>query len=116
MTGLKESFLILGRAKGEIVFHRGAHSIIAHTFFQIWPEGRCSVEQDDSGSQLDSGEKISGEFVVACGDGSKMPEFIEEALGEVAFAVEREIAKPLGFAVRFRRDDRSDFPAGSGWR
>jgi hypothetical protein len=35
VTGLKESFLILGRAKGEIVFHRGAHSIIAHTFFQI---------------------------------------------------------------------------------
>jgi hypothetical protein len=34
--------------------------------------------------------------------------------GEVAFAVEREIAKPVGFAVRFRRDDRSDFPAGSG--
>ena len=45
-----------------------------------------------------------------------MLEFIEKALGEVAFAVEREIAKPLGFAVRFRRDDRSDFPAGSGWR
>jgi hypothetical protein len=61
-------------------------------------------------------EKISGEFVVACGDGSKMPELIEEALDEVAFAVEREIAKPVGFAVRFRRDDRSDFPAGSGWR
>jgi hypothetical protein len=44
-----------------------------------------------------------------------MLEFIEEALDEVAFAVEREIAKPLGFAVRFRRDDRS-VPAGSGWR
>jgi hypothetical protein len=45
-----------------------------------------------------------------------MLEFIEEALDEVAFAVEREIAKPVGFAVRFRRDDRTDFPAGSGWR
>ncbi len=56
--------------------------------------------------------RISGEFVVACGDGSKMLEFIEEALDEVAFAVEREIAKPWGFAVRFRRDDRSDFPLG----
>ena len=43
-----------------------------------------------------------------------MPEFIEEALDEVAFAVEREIAKPLGFAIRFRRDDRSDFPLGQG--
>src|SRR5580704_4971189 len=43
-----------------------------------------------------------------------MLEFIEEALDEVAFAVEREIAKPLGFAVRFRRDDRSDFPLGQG--
>jgi hypothetical protein len=31
--------------------------------------------------------KISGEFVVACGDGSIMLEFIEETLDEVAFAI-----------------------------
>jgi hypothetical protein len=54
-----------------------------------------SVEQDHSGGQLDSGEKISGEFVITCGDGTVL-ELIEEAFDEVAFAVEREIARPLG--------------------
>ena len=51
-----------------------------------------SVEQDDSRSELNSGQEYFGELVVACRDGSKMLEFIEEALDEVAFAVEREIA------------------------
>jgi hypothetical protein len=31
-----------------------------------------------------------------CGDGAKVLDFIEEALDEVAFAVKREIASPLG--------------------
>jgi hypothetical protein len=75
---------------------------------------RTPKRLDDSGSQLHSGNKISGEFVVACGDSSKVLEFIEEALDEVAFAVEREIANPVGFAVRFWRDDRSDFALGQG--
>ena len=65
---------------------------------------------------MDSCEEVSSGFFVAGCDGSELFESIEETLDEVAFAVEREIAKPLGFAVRFRRDDRSDFPAGSGWR
>ena len=41
-----------------------------------------------------------------------MLEFIEEALDEIAFAVEREIARPLGLAVGLGRDDRSDSPLG----
>jgi hypothetical protein len=86
VTGLKESFLILGRAKGKSFFIEGRiQSSLIH-FSKFGTKGLCSVEQDDSGSQLDSGEKISGEFVVACGDGSKMLELIEEALDEVAFA------------------------------
>jgi hypothetical protein len=48
---------------------------------------------------LNSGEEISGEFVVACGDGTKVLEFVEEALDEIAFAVEREIAIPRGLAI-----------------
>ena len=72
-----------------------------------------SVEQDHSGGQLDSGEKISGEFVITCGDGTVL-ELIEEAFDEVAFAVEREIARPLGLAVSLGRDDRSDSPLGEG--
>jgi hypothetical protein len=39
-------------------------------------------------------------------------ELIEEALDEVAFAVEREIAQPLGLAIGLGRDDRGDCPLG----
>jgi 3-deoxy-D-arabino-heptulosonate 7-phosphate (DAHP) synthase class II len=52
---------------------------------QSW--GLSSVEKDDSRDQLDRCEKISGEFVIAGRDGSKVLNFIEEALDEVALAV-----------------------------
>ena len=39
---------------------------------------------------------------------------IEEAFDEVAFAVERKIALPRGFAVGLGRDDRSDSALGEG--
>jgi hypothetical protein len=58
---------------------------------------------------VNSSKKISGEFVVARGDGSKMLEFIEEPLDEIAFAIEREIAIPLDRAVAHRRNG-GDFP------
>ena len=63
---------------------------------------------------MDSGEEISGEFVVASGDGAEVFEFVEEALDEVAFAVEREIARPLGLTIGLGRDDRSDSPLVEG--
>ena len=44
----------------------------------------------------------------------KVLELIEEAFDEVAFAVEREIARPHGLAVSLGRDDRSDSPLGEG--
>ena len=72
------------------------------------------MEQDHSGGQLHSGEKISGEFVITCGDGTKVLEFIEEAFDEVAFAVEREIARSRGFAVGLGRNDRSNSSLGEG--
>jgi hypothetical protein len=43
------------------------------------------------------GEKISREVL----------EFIEEALDQIAFAVERKIAIPFDLAVGLRRDNRS---------
>ena len=43
--------------------------------------------------QLSSGEEVSGEFVVARGDGTEVLELIEEAFDEIAFAVERKIAR-----------------------
>ena len=39
-------------------------------------------------AKLHAGEEISGEFVVARGDGPKVLEFVEEAFDEIAFAIE----------------------------
>ena len=48
---------------------------------------------------MNSGEKISSEFVVARGDGTKVLEFVKEALDEIAFAIEREVAIARGLAI-----------------
>ena len=61
--------------------------------------GLSSVEQDDSGDQLNCGEKSSGEFVVACGDAPEVFEVIDEALDEVTLAVEHEIVFALCLTV-----------------
>lgn len=61
---------------------------------------------------MDSGEKVFGELVVACCDGAKVLEFVEEALDEVAFAIEGEVARPRDRAAGVGRNDRSDFPVG----
>jgi hypothetical protein len=57
---------------------------------------------------VDTGEKISGKFVVACGDCAKVFEFVEEALDEVAFSVKREVSLSWREPVRFGRNDRRD--------
>ena len=59
---------------------------------------------------MNSSEEISGEFVVACGDGTKVLEFVEEALDEITFAVEREVAIPRGLAIGFRGNHGGDLP------
>jgi hypothetical protein len=61
---------------------------------------------------LNACEKISGELVVSCGDGAKVLEFIEEALDEIAFTIEREVAGPRRLAIGFRRDHRRDVSRG----
>ena len=57
---------------------------------------------------MNSGKEVSGEFVIACGDGAKVLELIEEALDEVAFAIEREVAVPRGLAMGDRGNHRAD--------
>jgi len=69
-----------------------------------------SVEENDSRDQLNRGEKVSGQFVVAGRDGAKVFDFIEKALDEVALAVEREIAISLDLAVGFWGNHGRDFP------
>ena len=58
---------------------------------------------------MDRGEKISGEFVVAGRNGAKVLNLVEEALDEVTFAVECEIAIALGLSVGFGGNYRRDF-------
>jgi hypothetical protein len=58
---------------------------------------------------LDRCEKISGEFVVAGRNGSKVLHFIEEALDEVALAVKCEIAIAFCLSVGFGGNYRRDF-------
>jgi hypothetical protein len=57
---------------------------------------------------LDSGEEISGEFVVASGDGAKVLEFIEEAFDQITFAIECEVAVPRDLAIGLWRNHRGD--------
>ena len=47
--------------------------------------------------KLNSGEEVSCEFIVSCGDCPEMFEFVEEALDEVALGVEREVSKGVRF-------------------
>ena len=63
---------------------------------------------------MNSGEEISGEFVVACGDGTKVLEFVEEKLDEVTFAVEQKVTISLDRAIGFWLNYRGDLPAIEG--
>jgi hypothetical protein len=67
-----------------------------------------SVEEDDGASELNASEENFGELVVARGDGPEMFELVEETLDEIAFAVEGEIARALGFSVGFGWNDGRD--------
>ena len=49
------------------------------------------------------------ELFVARGNGTKVLEFIEEALDEIALAIEGKVARRRRSAVGFRRDHGSDF-------
>src|ERR1700752_2175407 len=64
---------------------------------------------------MDGGEKVFGKLVVACCDGAKVLEFVEEALDEVALAVESEVARQRDSAAGVGRNDRRDLPVGEGF-
>ena len=67
-----------------------------------------SVEEDGGAGELNAGEENLGELVVARGDGPELFELVEETLDEIAFAVEREVARTRGFSVGFGGDDGRD--------
>ena len=58
--------------------------------------------------QVKSGEIVAGSLFITGGDAAKVLDGIEEALDEIALAVERKIAVPFDLAVHFRRDHRFD--------
>ena len=44
-------------------------------------------------------EEVSGGLLVTCGYASKMLDYAEETLDEIAFAIEREIAVAFDLAI-----------------
>ena len=64
---------------------------------------------------MDPGEKISREFVVACRDSAKVLEFVEEALDEIALAVQGKIAGQRRGPAGVGRNHRGDLPLGEGF-
>ena len=66
------------------------------------------MEQDHGAGELDPGEEICGEFVVAGGDCTKVFEFVEEALDEIALTIEREITIARRLAVGLGRNHRRE--------
>ena len=57
---------------------------------------------------MEACEEVAGGLFVTCGDGPEVFDGIEEALDEIAFGVECEVAVALGLAIGFWRDDRFD--------
>lgn len=64
---------------------------------------------------MDAGEKVFCELVVACRDGTKVLEFVEEALDQVALAIKGEVAGQWDRTAGMGRNDRSDLPVGEGF-
>jgi hypothetical protein len=67
-----------------------------------------SFEPSEGADQLQACEKIARSFLVARCDGSKVFDYIEKALDEIAFAIEREIAIAFEAATGHGRDDNLD--------
>ena len=63
---------------------------------------------------MDGGEKISGGFVVACGDGSKLLEFAKEIFDQAASFLEIFVVRARLFAVGLCWDDRFYFGVAQG--
>lgn len=57
---------------------------------------------------MKASEEVSGGLLVTRGDGAEVLDDIEEAFHEPPLAIEREVAFPVGLAVRSRWNDRFD--------
>lgn len=61
---------------------------------------------------MNTGEEISGEFVVASGNGTEVLEFVEEAFDEIALAVKGKVTRPRRLAVGLWGNHRGDVAVG----
>jgi hypothetical protein len=73
-----------------------------------------SFEQDDNADEVDGGEEVSRELIIARCNRSEVFECIEEPFDEIALAIEHKIAMPLDKAIGLGRDDRLDPPLLQG--
>ena len=64
-----------------------------------------SFEPGKGADEMQSGKEVPGGFLVACGDASELLDVIEEALDQIALAVESIIAIAFDFPIGFWRDD-----------
>src|SRR6476660_9896816 len=95
--------------------HKRSHELRSELSVFPFTKGLYSVEEDCNGSQLHPGEEISRKLVVTCGDGAEVLEQIEEALDQIAFTIECEVALPLDVSVGLGRNDRSDSTLGESF-
>jgi hypothetical protein len=64
------------------------------------------MEPNDSGGEMDGGEKIASGLVIAGFDGSELLELAEKILDQMACLVQVFVIKSLARAMAFRRYDR----------
>jgi hypothetical protein len=67
-----------------------------------------SVEPEYCADELDGSEERAGELIIACCDCSEAFELTEEALDEIAFAIEGEIDFAFDESIGFGRNDGCD--------
>ena len=64
-----------------------------------------SVEPDIGTDEEDSPEEVSGGFVVSCGYGSELFDFLKEILDQMTGFIKFLVIFALVFAVLFRRNN-----------
>jgi hypothetical protein len=68
--------------------------------------GVCSIEPNDSSGEVDGGEEVSGELVIAGSDGAVLLELAEEIFDEMAGLVEVCVVSAAACPIALGWDDR----------
>lgn len=64
-----------------------------------------SIEPNDGGSEVNSGEEVASGFVIAGGDSHILLEFGERVLDQVSGFIRFSVIRVRRFPALFRRDD-----------